>query len=429
MATSSPAPPVATLVHGLLRVATCGSVDDGKSTLLGRLLHDTRQIADDQLDHVRDVSERRGTVLDLALLTDGLRAEREQGITIDVAYRSFETPRRRFILADCPGHEQYTRNMVTGASTADAAVLLVDARHGVVAQTRRHLAITALLRVPHVLVAVNKMDLVDWDGARFAEIAGDIRALAETLGVEDVACVPVSALEGDNVVEPSARTPWYDGPPLVTRLEELPPESDDPDGPLRFPVQLVIRPLGGAGGGRRYAGRVARGTVRPGDAVVALPSGEEAVVAAVETLDGELAHASAPRSVSIVLDRELDISRGDVLCRTGAAPALTRELEATLCWMSERHLRPGARLLLKHGTRTTRAIVEDVTERLHLQTLLGAPAPDGLALNDLGRVRLRVAEPLVADPYAESRAAGAFVLIDDATNDTVAAGMITATTG
>ncbi|HVP02478.1 MAG TPA: GTP-binding protein [Solirubrobacteraceae bacterium] len=415
-------------VHGLLRVATCGSVDDGKSTLIGRLLHDTRQIADDQLDHVRDVSARRGTELDLALLTDGLRAEREQGITIDVAYRSFETARRRFILADCPGHEQYTRNMVTGASTADAAVLLIDARHGVVAQTRRHLAIAALLRVPHVLVAVNKMDLAGWEEARFREIAGDVRALAETLGLDDATCVPVSALAGDNIVAPSARMAWHEGPPLVTQLEDLPPESGDPHGPLRFPVQFVIRPAGGTGGGRRYAGRIARGTVRPGDELVVLPSGEPAVVAAVETLDGPLEAAAAPSSVSIVLDREVDVARGDVLCHAAGAPLAARELEATVCWMSDRHLRPGARLLLKHGTRTTRAIVADVRERLHLQTLLGAPAPDGLALNDLGRVLVRVADPLPADRYADSRAAGAFVLIDDATNDTVAAGMVTATT-
>ncbi len=410
----------------LLRLATLGSVDDGKSTLIGRLLHDTRQIADDQLEHVRDVSSRRGGgTLDLALLTDGLRAEREQGITIDVAYRSFLTPRRRFILADCPGHEQYTRNMVTGASTADATVLLVDARQGVVAQTRRHLAIAELLRVPHVLVAVNKMDLVDWSEARFNEIADELRSLADGLGLPDLVCVPISALDGTGVVEPAGvAAPWHEGPSLVTRLEDLPIDGADAHGPLRLPVQWVIRPEGKHGGGRRYAGRIARGTVRAGDEVVALPSGQEAVVTAVELLGEDLDAAAAPRSVSIGLDRELDLSRGDVLCRVGEAPAPARELTATLCWMHERPLRPGARLLLKHGARTTRAIVGEIRERLELETLTPVAAPDGLALNDIGHVTLRVADPLVADPYGECRETGAFVLIDGQDHATLAAGMI-----
>ncbi|CAB4913468.1 unannotated protein [freshwater metagenome] len=408
----------------LLRLATCGSVDDGKSTLLGRLLHDTRQIADDQLEHVRDVSARRGGELDLALLTDGLRAEREQGITIDVAYRSFVTERRRFILADCPGHEQYTRNMVTGASTADAAVLLIDARYGVVSQTRRHLAIAALLRVPHVVVAVNKMDLVAWSQERFDEIVADVRVLADGLGVADAACIPLSALEGDNVVTKSAAAPWYTGPALVPYLEELPLDGLDDTGPVRFPVQLIIRPDGEAGGGRRYAGRIERGTLRTGDAVVALPSGREAVVEAIEILDEQLEVAGPSLSVNVVLDREIDIARGDLLVRRGEEPNVRRELEATLCWMSDRHLKPGQRLLLKAGARTTRAVVDEVRERLDLESLQPVAAPDGLALNDLGRVRLRVADAVPADTYAECRATGAFVLIDDATNDTVAAGMI-----
>jgi sulfate adenylyltransferase subunit 1 len=409
-------------MSGLLRLATCGSVDDGKSTLIGRLLHDTRQIADDQLDHVRDVSERRGGgELDLALLTDGLRAEREQGITIDVAYRSFITERRRFILADCPGHEQYTRNMVTGASTADATVVLIDARHGVQAQTRRHMAIAELLRVPHVLVAVNKMDAVGWSRERFVEIEADVAHVAAALGLPDVACVPVSALHGDNVVEASAHTPWHEGPPLVARLEELPLDGADTAGPLRFPVQLVTRP---EAGGRRYAGRIARGTVRPGDTVRVLPSGHEAVVEAVELLDAELDEAAAPLSVALRLDRELDVARGDVLCAARDAPVPARELRATVCWMHERPLHPGARLLVKHGTRTVRAIADAIPERLDLETLGPVPAPDGLGLNDLGHVRLRLAEPVVADPYAECRATGAFVLIDDQSNATLAAGMV-----
>jgi len=411
---------------GLLRLATCGSVDDGKSTLIGRLLHDTRQIHDDQMEHVRDVSARRGGgELDLALLTDGLRAEREQGITIDVAYRSFLTERRRFILADCPGHEQYTRNMVTGASTADASVLLVDARNGVLPQTRRHLAISALLRVPHVLVAINKMDLVGWDEQRFDKIAAELRGLAETLGLPDLVCVPISALEGDGVARPLGdEAPWHSGPSLVARLEELPLDGADEDGPLRLPVQLVIRPEGEHGGGRRYAGRIARGTVRVGDELVALPSGQEAVVTAVELIGSELDAAAAPRSVSVRLDRELDISRGDVLCRASEVPVPVREIEATLCWMHERPLHPGARLLLKHGARTTRTIVGEVREKLDLETLAPVSAPDGLHLNDLGHVALKVAEPLVADPYEECRETGAFVLIDDADNATLAAGMI-----
>jgi sulfate adenylyltransferase subunit 1 len=410
----------------LLRLATCGSVDDGKSTLIGRLLHDTRQIADDQLEHVLDVSARRGGgTLDLALLTDGLRAEREQGITIDVAYRSFLTERRRFILADCPGHEQYTRNMVTGASTADASVLLVDARQGVVSQTRRHLAISALLRVPHVLVAVNKMDLVGWDEQRFQVIADELRTLAERLGLPDLVCVPISALEGDGVVDAVGDVaPWHTGPSLVTRLEELPIDGADADGPLRFPVQWVVRPEGEHGGGRRYAGRIARGTVRTGDEVVVLPSGQEAVVTGVELLGADIDAAGAPRSVALRLDREVDISRGDVICRSGEAPTPARELEATVCWMHDRPLQQGARLLLKHGTRTTRAIVGEIRERLELETLTGVPAPDGLALNDLGHVALKVADPLIADAYEECRETGAFVLIDAQDHATLAAGMI-----
>jgi sulfate adenylyltransferase subunit 1 len=314
--------------------------------------------------------------------------------------------------------------MVTGASTADATVVLIDARHGVQPQTRRHMAIAELLRVPHVLVAVNKMDAAGWSRVRFEEIEAEVARVAAALGLPDVVCVPVSALHGDNVVEPSPNAPWHDGPPLVTRLEDLPLDGADVAGPLRLPVQLVTRPEGEAGGGRRYAGRIARGTVRPGDAVVILPSGREAVVDAVETLGRELEAAGAPLSVALRLDREVDVARGDVICAAAEAPAPARELQATVCWMHERPLHPGVRLLLKHGTRTVRAIADAVPERLDLETLGPVPAGDGLHLNDLGHVHLRLAEPVIADPYAECRATGAFVLIDDQSNATLAAGMV-----
>jgi len=319
---------------------------------------------------------------------------------------------------------------VTGASTASLAVVLVDARHGLLEQSRRHAFIASLLRIPHLVFAVNKMDLVDWDEARFTEISTELRALADGLGLPDLVCVPISALQGAGVVEPVLPdAPWHDGPSLVTRLEELPLDAADEHGPLRLPVQWVIRPDGETPGGRRYTGRVARGTVRVGDAIVALPSGQEAVVTAVELLGEDLDAAAAPRSVSIGLDRELDLARGDVICRVGEAPTPARELEATLCWMHERPLRPGSRVLLKHGARTTRAIVDGIRDRMELETLASVPAPDGLGLNDLGHVSLRVADPLVADPYAECRETGAFVLIDDQDHATLAAGMIVATSG
>ncbi len=407
----------------LLRLATCGSVDDGKSTLIGRLLHDTRQIADDQIEHLQAVSARRGSELDLALLTDGLRAEREQGITIDVAYRQLRIAGRRIVLADCPGHEQYTRNMVTGASTADAAVLLVDARHGVVTQTRRHLAICATLRVPRVVVAVNKMDLVGWRPEPFVSIEAEVASLAGALGAAVPTCVPLSALTGDHVVVPSESLDWHDGPPLAELLARLPADGADRDGPLRMPVQWVLRPAGGAGGGRRFAGRLARGAVRAGDEIVALPSGLRARVVAVEMPGGEVESAAAPASVALRLDRELDIARGDVVCAVADAPTPRRELAATVCWMHERPARAGARLLVKHGTRTTRAIVERIDGRLDLGSLAAVPA-GALEVNDLGRVALRLAAPLAADDFAACRATGAFILIDEATNATVAAGMV-----
>ncbi|HSK54111.1 MAG TPA: GTP-binding protein [Jiangellales bacterium] len=413
----------------LLRLATAGSVDDGKSTLVGRLLHDTRSVLADQLESVERVSRDRGLDrTDLALLTDGLRAEREQGITIDVAYRYFATPRRTFVLADCPGHVQYTRNTVTGASTADVVLVLVDARHGVVEQTRRHLAVAALLRVPHVALAVNKIDLVGFDQAWVAAIAKEVADLAEELGVPDVRTLPVSALDGDNVVTRSERTPWYDGPTLLDYLETVPLEVDPRHEPFRFPVQYVLRPHpGDRSDGHRdyraYAGQVATGVVRVGDEVVVLPAGRRSTVAGLDTADGSLEQAFAPQSVAVRLSDDLDVSRGDLLVHPGGSPAVTQDLAATVCWLAERELRPGARLLLKHGTRTVRAVVREIRSRLELDPVAGSPA-QSLALNDIGRVVLRLAGPVAADPYAASRRTGSFLLIDDHDGWTLAAGMV-----
>jgi sulfate adenylyltransferase large subunit len=355
--------------------------------------------------------------LDLALLTDGLRAEREQGITIDVAHRYFATPRRRFILADTPGHEQYTRNMVTGASTAEVAIVLVDARHGVVEQTRRHAAVAGLLRVGHVVLAVNKMDLVDWSEEVFDRIVADFDCFASKIGLGAVTPLPLSALHGDNVVEPSERLAWYAGPPLLEHLETVELPAGEP-GELRFPVQWVLR-----GEERAYAGRVAGGELRPGAEIVALPSGERARVTAVETLDGPLEAALTGQSVSVRLDRELDLSRGDLLAAAESAPQPTREISADVCWLSERPLAPGQRLALKHGTATVRAVIDEVVNRLDLAEGARAEA-EGLALNDIGRVRLRVSRPLPAEAYAANRVTGAFILVDEGTHETVGAGMV-----
>ena len=406
----------------LLRLVTCGSVDDGKSTLIGRLLYDTKQIFVDQMEHIEETSKRRGDAyVNLALLTDGLRAEREQGITIDVAYRSFVTPRRRFQLADAPGHVQYTRNMVTGASTADVAVILVDARNGVVEQTRRHAYITTILRVPHITVAVNKMDLVDWSQERYDEIARDL----ETLGLADLHVIPMSALQGDNVVDGSENMPWYDGPPLLEHLETIELAFDRNLDARRFPVQWVIRPMSDEHHDYRgYAGTVAGGVWRAGDEVVVLPSGLRSRVEAVETADGPLAEAVPPQSVTIRLADDVDVSRGNLLADPDRPPIVARELEARVCWMSERPLEPRAKLAVKHTTRSVRAIAEELVALTDIHTLEDVPGPERLELNDIGVVRLRLSEPLAVDPYAENRETGAFILIDEATNDTVGAGMV-----
>jgi len=409
----------------LCRLVTCGSVDDGKSTLIGRLLFDSKQVMADQLEHVEDASQRRGDgYVNLALLTDGLRAEREQGITIDVAYRPFATPRRRFIIADSPGHVQYTRNMVTGASTANIAVILVDARNGVVEQTRRHAFICSLLRIPRLVVAVNKMDLVDHSQERFDEIADDFRAFTAGFGVE-VDLIPISALSGDNVVDPSKNMPWYDGPTLLGRLETAP--LDDAAAAregMRFPVQWVVRPQTTEYHDYRgYAGQVTSGTVRTGEEILVLPGGRRTTVTAVETLDGPIGEAQAPLSVIVRIADDIDISRGDMLAGTTPPPTVTREITADVCWMSDRPLAPRGRYVLRHTTREVVAIVDRIDHRIDIHTQERGAA-DSLELNDIGRVTLRTSAPLAVDLYADDRATGSFILIDESTNDTLGAGMI-----
>jgi bifunctional enzyme CysN/CysC len=397
----------------LLRIATAGSVDDGKSTLIGRLLWDSKSVFEDQAAAVEEASTRRGEATNLALLTDGLRAEREQGITIDVAYRYFATPRRKFIVADTPGHVQYTRNMVTGASTADLAVILVDARKGLVDQSRRHAFLSRLLRVPHLVLAVNKMDLVGWD-------EGVFRAIVDAFPY-DATAIPLSALHGDNVVTPSEQAPWYDGPSLLAHLESVDVATSHHLGDARFPVQYVIRDHTSAY--RGYAGQVASGVLRPGDEVEILPSGLRTTIAAIDTYDGEVDTAFAPMSVSIRLADDVDVSRGDMIVGAGGRPNVSQDLTATVCWMTDEPLRPGSRVLVKHTTRTAKAVVRTLDERLDVTTLAAVPATE-LALNDIGRVTLRTAQPLFADDYAENRATGSFVLIDELTGATAGAGMV-----
>ncbi len=407
----------------LLRLATAGSVDDGKSTLVGRLLHDSKSVLADQLESVARVSAERGLgQVDLALLTDGLRAEREQGITIDVAYRYFATPKRTFVLADCPGHVQYTRNTVTGSSTADVLVLLVDVRKGVLEQTRRHLAVAALLRVPYLVFAVNKIDLVGYDEAVFRRVADELAVVAHDLGVSHVESVPVSALVGDNIVEPSAHTPWYGGPTLLELLEDLPAADDPAEEPFRFPVQLTIRPNSDY---RGYAGQVASGVVSVGDSVVVLPSGRTTTVVGIDTADGPLTEAFAPQSVTLRLADEVDITRGDLIAAADAAPVPTQDLHGLVCWLSDTALRPGARVLVKNTTRTVQGIVREIHGRLDLDTMTPVAA-EGLTLNDIGRVTVRLASPIAAENYTESRKTGAFLLVDPQMGSTLAAGMVRA---
>ncbi len=416
------------LTAPMLRLVITGSVDDGKSTLIGRLLYDSKQILTDQLEALRAASERRNGEqgLDLSLLTDGLRAEREQGITIDVAYRYFQTPHRKFIIADTPGHERYTRNMVTGASTADLAVILIDARHGVVEQTRRHAFIASLLGIRHLLVCVNKMDLVGYEQARFEQVEQEFREFCARLETTDVTFVPTSAVQGENIVDRSEQMPWYQGPSLLYHLEHVHISSDRNLIDCRFPVQWVIRP--GADSSdpdyRGYAGQIAAGVFRSGDPVVVLPGGEETRIASVDTSDGPLGEACAPMSVTLRLDGNLDISRGDMICRPHNRPTVDRQLEAIVCWMAEEPVTAGGVYAIKHTTRSARAVVEEVRYRIDVNTLHRDEGAGNLGLNDIGRIRLRTTVPIIFDEYRRNRTTGSFILIDETTNGTVGAGMI-----
>ncbi|RCW40810.1 sulfate adenylyltransferase subunit 1 [Halopolyspora algeriensis] len=412
----------------LLRLATAGSVDDGKSTLVGRLLHDTKSVLADQLDAVHRASADRGmSTPDLSLLVDGLRAEREQGITIDVAYRYFATPKRTFVLADTPGHVQYTRNTVTGASTAQLAVLLVDARKGVLEQTRRHAAVLALLGVPRLVLAVNKIDMVDFDESVYTRISEEFTEHARALGYTDdaVVTIPVSALHGDNVVERSERTPWYSGPALLEHLETVPVAPDPHDAPFRMPVQYVIRPrTADHPDYRGYAGQISAGVVAEGDEVVVLPAGARSRVSKVDTPDGSVARAAAGRSVTVLLEDDLDISRGDILATAETTPRVTDELDATVCWLAEKPLQPGTRVLVKHGARTVQAMLTELSARFDEQELSHVDTPDALQLNEIGRIRLRTAEPLPVDDYADDKRTGSFLLIDPSEGTTLGAGLV-----
>jgi bifunctional enzyme CysN/CysC len=410
----------------LLRFATAGSVDDGKSTLIGRLLYDSKQVLTDQLEHVEQASERMGhDFLDLSLLTDGLRAEREQGITIDVAYRYFATAQRRFIIADTPGHEQYTRNMVTGASTADLAIVLVDARKGVIAQSKRHAFISSLLAIPHVVVCVNKMDLVDYDEVAFNAVVEDFNDFAARLEMPDVTFIPISALLGDNVVERSEKMPWYEGPPLLYHLEHVHIASDRNLIDVRFPVQWVIRPPSSSlADYRAYAGQVAGGVMRPGDDVLVLPSGQRSTIAAIDSFDGPLQEAFPPMSVALRLADDIDVGRGSTIVRAHNQPTVSNRFEALLCWMSEQPLDRRRRYQVKHTTRTAMVGGLDVRYRIDVETLHRDESATELGLNDLGRVRMELSAPLVFDSYRRNRTTGSLIVIDEATNETVAAGVI-----
>jgi bifunctional enzyme CysN/CysC len=411
----------------LLRFATAGSVDDGKSTLIGRLLYDTKTIFEDQLEAVERTSRSRGDeYTNLALLTDGLRAEREQGITIDVAYRYFATPRRKFIIADTPGHTQYTRNMVTGASTANLALVLVDARNGIVEQTRRHAFLSTLLRVPHIVLCVNKMDLVDYDQDRFEELRTEFRDFAAKLDVTDLTVIPVSALHGDNVVERSANMPWYEGSSLLHHLEEVHIASDRNLIDVRFPVQYVVRPLSDEWHDYRgYAGQVASGVIKVGDEVMVLPSGLTSTVASIDMFDGPKEEAFPPMSVTLRLADNIDVSRGDMICRVGNQPTVGQDVEAMVCWMTDDYqLNPRSRWVIKHTTRAAKTVVRDISYRLDVNTLHRDEEANTLGLNEIGRVTMRVTAPLFIDEYRRNRITGSFILIDETTGNTVAAGMI-----
>lgn len=410
----------------LLRFTTAGSVDDGKSTLIGRLLYDSKSIFEDQFESIKQTSERKGEEnVNLALLTDGLKAEREQGITIDVAYRYFSTPRRKFIIADTPGHIQYTRNMVTGASTANLAIILVDARHGVVEQTRRHAFIASLLQIPHILICINKMDLVDFKEEAFEEIKNDFKKFAGKLDVKDVRFIPISALLGDNVVSKSKNMPWYDGPTLLYTLETIHIASDQNHIDARFPVQTVIRPQTTEFHDYRgYAGRIAGGVFKKGDNVMVLPSGFTSKIKSIDTYSGEVEEAFAPMSVTLTLEDDIDISRGDMIVRENNKPKVEQDIELMICWLNERPLQLRGKYALKHTTKDLRCIVKDIKYKLNINTLHRDEEDKQIGLNDIARISIRTTSPLFHDSYRRNRNTGSVILVDEGTNETVAAGMI-----
>ena len=422
---------MSTLSHpiDLLRFNTCGSVDDGKSTLIGRLLYDSKSLMEDQIEALeRSADITGGGQINLANLTDGLRAEREQGITIDVAYRYFATPRRKFIIADTPGHVQYTRNMVTGASTANLSIILIDARQGVIEQSRRHAIIASLLRIPHLVVAINKMDLVDWSHERFLEIQDQFEEFLPRLDIKDVKFIPVSALNGDNIVTASPHTPWYPGPTLLGHLETVHIASDWNLTNFRFPVQWVNRPNNPTDHSlhdfRGLSGQVSGGIVKVGQKVMVLPSGFTSTVKQIWTIDGPLEEAFSPQSVTLVLEHDLDISRGDVIVDASDLPGASNELQAKICWMAPRPLTAGRQFLLKHTTQTVKAVVTAIEDRINISTFDKETEVSELAMNDLGEVRIKTAKPLIYDGYATNRLTGSFILIEPGTNATVAAGML-----
>ena len=410
----------------LLRLSTAGSVDDGKSTLIGRLLYDSKSIFEDQLEAIESASQKRGEeYVNLALLTDGLRAEREQGITIDVAYRYFSTPKRKFIIADTPGHIQYTRNMVTGASTANLAIILVDARKGIVEQTHRHSYIASLLQIPHIVVCINKMDLVDWDENIFNKIVHDYKAFASKLDIKDVHFLPISALAGDNVVNRSENMPWYQGPTLMYLLETIHIGSDLNHIDARFPVQYVIRPMKNEYHDfRGYAGRIAGGVFRVGDKIKAIPSGFTSKIKSIVTKEGDLQEAFAPQSVTITLEDEIDISRGDMIVRENNVPHIEQEFDAMLCWMNENKMTPRGKYILRHTSKECKCIVKEIKYKLNINTLQRVEDDLEIGLNDIGRVTIRTTVPICFDAYRKNRITGSLILVDETTNETVASGMI-----
>ena len=410
----------------LLRFTTAGSVDDGKSTLIGRLLYDSKAIFEDQIQNLQEVNEQRGEEgINLALLTDGLRSEREQGITIDVAYRYFATPKRKFIIADTPGHIQYTRNMVTGASTANLALLLIDARHGVIEQTKRHAFIASLLQIPHVAVCVNKMDLVDFSKDEFEKIKSDFKKFASKLEIKDVNFIPISALKGDNVVDRSKNMDWYEGSTLIHLLENIHIGSDLNHVDCRFPVQRVIRPQSkNYPDYRGYAGRIEGGVFKTGDEILTLPSGKKSTIKSIDTFNGEINEAFSPMSVCITLNDNIDISRGDMLVRTNNQPQISQDIEVMICWMNERKLTPKGKYTIRHTSQTTRCIIKEIKYKIDINSLHRMEQENELSMNDIGRISIKTTKPLFFDSYRRNRNTGSIILVNEATNETVGAGMI-----